>query len=57
MKKRCQNCLKEVNAKFFHCPYCGFDEALEVYPESRSTQSIKGKVSPYKRGGSRRAAK
>ena len=49
-----------LGAKFLHCEDCGFDESediLDVYSESRATQSGKSKFSPYKKGGSLRTKK
>ena len=64
---KCPKCSSEkveyvavLGSKFLRCKACGFDaseEVLDVYPEGRSTQSAKGKFSPYKRGGARRAAR
>ena len=45
--------------KALKCGSCGFDEGsvYEVYPEQKTSQKAKGKYTPYKTGGSRRAAK
>jgi len=41
------------------CNDCGYDERslYEVYPSERTSQSAKGKFTPYKTGGGRRAQK
>ena len=41
------------------CSKCGYDERslYEVYPSERASQSAKGKFTPYKAGGARRAQK
>ena len=61
---KCPKCgSKEVEIKkvmksnLLMCLKCGFDESemLEVYAESRSTQSGKTKFTPYKKGGGKRS--
>ena len=64
---KCSRCDSEkvkvieiLGSEFLQCEECGLDESeefLEVYPEGRSTQSQKGKFSPYKKGGSLRTKK
>ena len=41
------------------CSKCGYDERslYEVYPSERTSQSAKGKFTPYKAGGGRRTQK
>ena len=66
-KRKCPKCSSQnvemveiLGAEFLQCKACGFDESeemLDVFPESRATQSGKSKFSPYKKGGSRRSQK
>jgi len=62
----CPQCHSENIKKVDHmgisctvCNNCGYDEKnlYEVYPEQKTNQKEKGRYTPYKAGGRRRAEK
>ena len=62
---KCPKCGKEAKKVSYlgiccvACQNCGFDEReiYEVYPEEKTSQKAKGRYSPYKAGGPKRAGK
>ncbi len=64
MKTKCPKCkssnikiIDYLEVKCIICNNCGFDEGkeYEVYPEEKTSQKEKGRFTPYKAGGFRRA--
>ena len=62
--KKCPKCksgnvkiIDYMGIKCIRCSNCGYDESkeYEVYPEEKTSQKEKGRYTPYKSGGSRRA--
>ena len=51
--------VEYLGVKCIKCDNCGYNESqqYEVYPEEKTSQKAKGRYTPYKAGGSRRAKK
>lgn len=51
------NMVNYLSVKCIKCNNCGFDETMQynVYPEEKTSQKEKGRYTPYKSGGPKRA--
>jgi late competence protein required for DNA uptake (superfamily II DNA/RNA helicase) len=63
-KKLCPKCksrnidlISYIDIKCIVCKNCGFDESkqYDVFPEEKVSQKEKGRYTPYKSGGFKRA--
>jgi predicted nucleic-acid-binding Zn-ribbon protein len=64
--KKCPKCsssnvkiIDYLGAKCIKCGNCSYDESklYDVYPEEKTSQKEKGRYTPYKAGGYKRAGK
>ena len=64
IKSKCPKCrssniklISYMDIKCVVCKDCGFDESekYDVYPEEKISQKAKGRYTPYKAGGFKRA--